>query len=52
MRALIFIGIAAAFSAGAALAQAPAGRSPHATKGGWELGAQLARYRYEEPGLM
>lgn len=52
MRALILAGMAAAFSGGAALAQAPAGHSPLATKGGLELGVQLARYRYEEPGLM
>jgi hypothetical protein len=54
MRALIFIGMAAAFSAGTALAQVPAptARGSLATKGGWEEGAQFARYRYEEPGLM
>jgi hypothetical protein len=46
------VAIAAATWMAAGQAQAPAQRNSLATKVGWELGAQAARYRYEEPGLM
>ena len=53
MRATVkVIGFAAAAWAAAAAAQLPPARAPLATRGGWEAGAQVARYRYEEPGLM
>jgi len=53
MRATVtVIGFAAAAWAAAAVAQLPPARDPLATRGGWEAGAGLARYRYEEPGLM
>lgn len=52
MRASVIAGIAIAVSAAAAWAQPAAERRALDTRSGWELGAQLSRYRYEEPGLM
>jgi hypothetical protein len=52
MRAFVVCGIVMAVTAAAAGAQPAAERSALDTRSGWELGAQAARYRYEEPGLM
>lgn len=44
---VVVIGLAAVVWAGAVEAE-----DPLATRSGWDVGGQLARYRYEEPGLM
>lgn len=46
------VGIAAVAWVAAGQAQGPSPRDALATRGGWEVGAQVARYKYEEPGLM
>ena len=46
------LGMRAWALAGALLAGPAWPQDPLATRAGWELGGQLAQYRYEEPGLM
>lgn len=53
MRAkLAVIGVAAAAWGAAAQAQMTAPPAGLATRSGWEVGGQVARYRYEEPNVM
>jgi len=53
MRAILaVIGVAAAAWGAAALAEMKAPPEGLATRMGWEIGGQVARYRYEEPNVM
>ncbi len=48
----MLVGLLAAGWGAVAIGQMEPRRDPLATRGGWEVGGQLARYRYEEPRLM
>ncbi|MGH8700422.1 MAG: hypothetical protein ACREVR_04490 [Burkholderiales bacterium] len=50
--ALILAAAALAAVSGPALAQGTTPSHPLLTRGGWEVGGQIARYHYEEPNFM
>jgi hypothetical protein len=46
-----FLGLATLLTAGSAFAQPAPETNPLATRPGWEIGAQFAQYKYEEPNV-
>lgn len=46
-----FLGLAALLIAGSAFAQSSSAVNPLATRPGWEIGAQFAKYEYTEPNI-
>ena len=48
----LFLASATVLACGAGYAQETGAPNPLLTRGGWEVGGQVAHYRYEEPGFM